>query len=647
MLTYDGFLADVDDIVVNQIKRVLSRRHMPPAISEDIPSPFPRYPMLGHVAIYTLNLVILRAILSDMYEFDEAIIGAHEDGARPWDQLTHVWRSWFSMDNLNGLAAILNAERIESKVQLVPRPSFSVPISRDRLETVLNVSRAVGDNVVAGLAGLSAYCAGCENSISLDRIDAALTSENIDVRTQLSLKALLEAAADTDFGAYGKLADLATKVIEYSVESGRIDELRQAIDLISARYPLLEIRLPRLFYRAGWPKLETAGRRRSNIMTELGRLAQFHSGRFLFGNDRKVLFHMSPQDVLGMGEGFQEEIFAWADVGAAEAWKGSSHGQVMEYIIDAQHEATTAEYLDTLVDMKYAVRSKSARKGSGSEPDAVMAAIEKRGGIGELARHRPDIVLEILTIVGRSDAQMLLSQLDVQWIEPLLTPLGFRELADRRPTVAVDLLRRALGPVRPRIELSISRDQVRKLILTLVHPETIAQFVSARPAVINQLLRLLERGGSEFVDSEVSGNWHPAFIANMLRTNPDVAVALLRLFRCVHKTQDVREFGEEVFKRRTDIRRLALQDFAPAYSELLQFVREVGGEALLGRVAELLLEVYGRPGRKRAMFDRMPIGLAAELKRFAEAAGNARLMDIVVAGISEILEGRSGRERSS
>jgi hypothetical protein len=633
-VAYEPFLAALDEIVVNQIKRVLSRSHMPPAISGDMPGPFPRYPMLGHLAIYTLNLIILRTVLSDVYEFDESIIGSHEDGARPWDQLTHVWRSWFSMENLNGLAAILTAKRSGSKILLVPRDSFSIPTSSGRLETVLNVSRAVGDNVTAGLAGLSAYDAGSDNRLGLDRIDEALSSESIDVRTQLSLKRLIEAANETEFGKYDRLTDLASDVIERSFESGRVDELRQAIDLISARYPLLRVRA-RIFQHLGWNKAESAARRRPEILNEVFRLGQFR-GRVLFVDDRAVL-------VRGLGNRsfsgeFQGAGFDWASMGAS-AFHERSQLAATEALFG--QPPGDIGYPETIGELLHKGRLAKARRLPEGTAEKLISEIDKRGGINELARHRPDVLFEVITTLGKRDAERLLGELHGQWMEPLLTPSGFSELVDRRPPVAIELLRRLLGRVRPGVELPISRDSLRGLVRALLDPEAVAHFASVRPTVLHPMLRVLERGGAEFIDSEVRGKWgsawQPGFVAVLLSTNPEVAVALLRLLRMILDNEAVRRFAEEVFRQQTDVRSLALQGYSPVCSEMLQLVREVGGERLLSRVAELLLDVYSRPGRKNTFFDRMPMGLAGELKRFAEAAGNATLSQVIVEGVAAVM----------
>jgi hypothetical protein len=105
-LSRGDFLSGLDTIVLNQIGRVLTKRDMPPIMQkedaqEGFRTPFPAHPLLGHLAIYSVNLVTLRASIDvEEFLFEESSIPSHEDGSRPWDQLTHLWRSWFGKGEL-------------------------------------------------------------------------------------------------------------------------------------------------------------------------------------------------------------------------------------------------------------------------------------------------------------------------------------------------------------------------------------------------------------------------------------------------------------------------------------------------------------------------------------------------------------------
>jgi hypothetical protein len=168
-----SFVSHLDTVVLNQIKRLLSKREMPSIIrketaQEGYRAPFGDHPLLGHIAIYSINLILLRVIVADEpFVFDESRISTYEDGARPWDRLTHIWRSWFSLDNLNGVTAVMLANRKESQITVCAKERFQVAESQNRLETCLNVAVSLGDNISSGLTGLLLFDPLKQNQLEL------------------------------------------------------------------------------------------------------------------------------------------------------------------------------------------------------------------------------------------------------------------------------------------------------------------------------------------------------------------------------------------------------------------------------------------------------------------------------------------------
>jgi hypothetical protein len=72
-----------------------------------------------------LNLVLLRTVLSrDGFRFDESSFPVSEGRTKPWDRLTHLWRSWFPLEDLNLLSAILETDRDDKGASLRARGSF-------------------------------------------------------------------------------------------------------------------------------------------------------------------------------------------------------------------------------------------------------------------------------------------------------------------------------------------------------------------------------------------------------------------------------------------------------------------------------------------------------------------------------------------
>ena len=145
----------LDTIVANQVVRILARSQWPEVIEKEGSTTFGSMGLLGHLATYSLNLVLLRTVLStDGFEFDEGRFGVYEGGTRAWDRLTCLWRSWFSMDSLRGLAAVWTATRDDGRIRLRAREGDRAVVSSDRLESVENVYVALADDIGAGLAGM-------------------------------------------------------------------------------------------------------------------------------------------------------------------------------------------------------------------------------------------------------------------------------------------------------------------------------------------------------------------------------------------------------------------------------------------------------------------------------------------------------------
>jgi hypothetical protein len=99
-------LSSLDDIVHTQLRTLLvgtdpldlsaRARSMTPSEPIPTPPPYGPLPVLGHVAVYTLNLILVRTYLADQtYTLDELALDAWD---RPWARLTALWRSWFTRE---------------------------------------------------------------------------------------------------------------------------------------------------------------------------------------------------------------------------------------------------------------------------------------------------------------------------------------------------------------------------------------------------------------------------------------------------------------------------------------------------------------------------------------------------------------------
>jgi len=113
--------------------------------------PYDPLPVLGQIAVYTLNLILLRTYLADQaYTLDEPCLDA---GDRPWDRLTALWRSWFTPEILAALASQLTSTRVRDKV--IIEPARSEPVGGGgSLGSAFNAAIALADNLTASSVGL-------------------------------------------------------------------------------------------------------------------------------------------------------------------------------------------------------------------------------------------------------------------------------------------------------------------------------------------------------------------------------------------------------------------------------------------------------------------------------------------------------------
>ena len=190
---WDELLDDLDQVIRAQLRMVLLGSSPPPVMQRQQETPFDPLPLLGHLGVYSLNLIVLRTVLApEDYAFDERLVEALEGGPRPWDQLSHLWRSCLSLESLLGLSAVLTSRRVEQVVHLRPRPTFAVPASGSRLDVVVSVGEALADDLLVGLAGLHAYDVLPAAGIDLDDVAARLEAAGIDLSDALSVRRWVE-----------------------------------------------------------------------------------------------------------------------------------------------------------------------------------------------------------------------------------------------------------------------------------------------------------------------------------------------------------------------------------------------------------------------------------------------------------------------
>ena len=513
-LAKHAFIANIDTIVVNQIKRLLNRKEMPSitrkeTAQEGYRAPFGDYPLLGHIAIYSINLIVLRIIVSEEpLIIDEGVLGTHEDGTRPWDRLTHIWRSWFALDNLNGVTAVMVATRQEDKVIIRAKEKFQVPESQGRLETYLNVAVALGDNISAGLTGLWLFPRS-ESHLDIDNLAARLESEKIDLKLEVLMKRLAHGVGLYTGHIDKGLAELAEETLLMAMRMGRFEESVQIAELfkraISRRaYHPHQWRLrerflrhlePEFFERALHPRqlLELAERSPESALALIQVMREIGGGRFLRHLQPEFFeraFH--PRQLLELVERSPESALAW---------------------IQVMREIGGDSFLRHL------------------EPEFFERALHPRQLL-ELVERSPESALAWIQVMREIGGERFLGHLEPEFFERALHPRQLLELAERSPESALTLIQvmREIG----------GDSSLRRLepgfFERAFHPRQFLELVERSPESALAWIQVMrEIGGDSFLRRLEPGfferAFHPRQLLELVERSPESALAWIQVMR--------------------------------------------------------------------------------------------------------------------
>lgn len=175
-------LTALDTIVLAQLRGLLTATTLPDLVGQDRDMPYEPLPALGHIAIYSLNLILLRAYLSDApYVLDEADLGGQHAICRPWDRLTATWRSWFPQESLSVLASRFAATRQGTRITIEPRVSPLAMATSTTLAVAYNVSLAFADNLTTASFGLHLSSLESSPEDYIDDLRASVQAEAADL----------------------------------------------------------------------------------------------------------------------------------------------------------------------------------------------------------------------------------------------------------------------------------------------------------------------------------------------------------------------------------------------------------------------------------------------------------------------------------
>lgn len=182
-ISEEDFYLCFEIIVKNQLKMLLSTHEFPQVMMEQIGFAND-IPLLGFVSIYTLNLIILASVLcKDGFVFDELEYSRHDvspSETKPWE-LTYLWRTWFSTENLTGLSAIFTAKRDGNNIIIKCNDKFEASSFNQPIDIQLCVSHTFSDILNVGLAGLQSRRFSRVVKMNDDEIALMLKNENPDL----------------------------------------------------------------------------------------------------------------------------------------------------------------------------------------------------------------------------------------------------------------------------------------------------------------------------------------------------------------------------------------------------------------------------------------------------------------------------------
>ena len=183
---------ELAQLAKHQLRQLLSRREMPSLLNDELSAmghsdSVPSLPLLGHMALYSLNLVTLCAVVDpEGFVFRFSDYAAHEDGTSPWNRLVHLWRSWLSLDNLDSFAAVVTTVRSDDRIVLRANSVLRTTRGGNRLTTIASVATALSDQQSEVLAGLLLFDPKVGQLADLDVLAKMAKAHSIEVQLTIA-----------------------------------------------------------------------------------------------------------------------------------------------------------------------------------------------------------------------------------------------------------------------------------------------------------------------------------------------------------------------------------------------------------------------------------------------------------------------------
>jgi hypothetical protein len=146
-IAYKDFLLAFDRMMLDQLQGVLISDNVPSVIIKNN-KPIHDYPLVGLLANYTLNLIVLRLMLStNGFDFDEEKFHLTV-GTKIWDRLTSLWRAWFTTQSLVSLSSVIESKRRGAIIHVKVPEESSYGLEDKWLEAQRKIGNALADEAI-------------------------------------------------------------------------------------------------------------------------------------------------------------------------------------------------------------------------------------------------------------------------------------------------------------------------------------------------------------------------------------------------------------------------------------------------------------------------------------------------------------------
>lgn len=198
-----GFNEDLDKLLEIEIKNVVSGNIIfdLKEVMEEKNNPYSHDELLKHLAIYSLNLVIIRTIVFDTkheFKFSNEI----------WNKLLYIWKYAFSEDELLNFANQFTTNRV-GDIYEVSCEREGRNVLQSQMAKYLRIDSAVGDSVSYGIVG------SLIGENDLGKVMCAIDNNQLNIRARYLWNYCLNVLAYSKYNQ-SKIIDIICEINEFS-----------------------------------------------------------------------------------------------------------------------------------------------------------------------------------------------------------------------------------------------------------------------------------------------------------------------------------------------------------------------------------------------------------------------------------------------